>query len=224
VNKIRSIKTVIRSKLTNYCGATDPLMSDVHHTGQLLSDLQPPTVDEVCKLINAMPAKSSVVDSIPTSVIKSTADIFGKLIVRLATLSFNEGNFPSRYKAASVTLLIKKKGLDRDDPANFRPISNLHTISRILERILMSRLVAHVERSPSFNRYQSAYRKGYSTETAITRLLNDTYCNADNKARTLLLQLDLYAAFDTIDIETLLNRVEHTFGISGCALRWLKSY
>ena len=142
----------------------------------------------------------------------------------LATLSFNEGNFPSRYKAASVTPLIKKKGLDRDDPANFRPISNLHTISKILERILMSRLVAHVERSPSFNRYQSAYRKIYSTETAITRLLNDAYCNADNKARTLLLQLDLSAAFDTIDIETLLNRVEHTFGISGCALRWLKSY
>ena len=69
VNRIRIIKTVIRLKLTNYCGATDPLMSDVCHTGQLLSDLQPPTVDEVCKLINAMPAKSSVVDSIPTSVI-----------------------------------------------------------------------------------------------------------------------------------------------------------
>jgi len=89
---------------------------------------------------------------------------------------------------------------------------------------MMSRLVAHVEQSPSYNRYQSAYRKGYSTETAITRLLNDTYCNADNKARTLLVQLDLSAAFDTIDLYTLMNRVEHTFGISGRALMWLKSY
>jgi len=88
----------------------------------------------------------------------------------------------------------------------------------------MSRLVAHVERSPSYNRYQSAYRRGYSTETAITRMLSDVYRNAENKARTLLLQLDLSAAFDTLDIETLVNRIEHTFGITGQALSWLKSY
>ena len=89
---------------------------------------------------------------------------------------------------------------------------------------MMLRLVNHVERSPSYNWYQSAYRKGYSKETAITRLLNDIYCNADNKARTLLVQLDLSAAFDTIDIDTLMTRIEHTFGISGRALLWLKSY
>ena len=76
---------------------------------------------------------------------------------------------------------------------------------------MMLRLANHVERSPSYNRYQSAYRKGYSTETAITRLLNDIYCNADNKARTLLVQLELSAAFDTIDIDTLMTRIEHTF-------------
>lgn len=239
-NKIRIIKAGLRSKLNETIAIVrnsdtadssavdpkklDPMKSDVRHTGQLLTDLQPPSVEEVSKLIKAMPAKSSVVDSIPTSVIKQSVDIFAKLIVRLATLSFNEGCFPTRYKTASVTPLLKKKGVDRDNSANYRPISNLHTISKILERILMSRLVAHVERSPSYNRYQSAYRKGYSTETAITRLLNDIYCNADNKARTLLLQLDLSAAFDTIDIGTLHKRLEHTFGISGRALQWLKSY
>ena len=138
----------------------------------------------------------------------------------MVTLSFTEGCFPTRYKTASVTPLLKKTGLDRENSANYRPISNLHTISKLLERILMSRLIAHVE--PSYNRYQSAYRKGYSTETAIIRLLNDIICNADNKARTLLLQLDLSA--DTLDSETLFKRLEHTFGISGCALQWLISY
>ena len=131
-------------------------------------------MDEVSKLINSMPAKSSVIDSIPTSVIKLNVDIFAKLIARLATLSFNEGSFPARFKTASVTPLLKKKG-HPDDSANYRPISNLHTISKILERITMIRLVAHVEQSPSYNRYQSAYRKGYSTETAILRLLNDVF-------------------------------------------------
>ena len=207
VNKICKIKSVISSKLKDRVDLDlDPLKSDVCHTGQLLTNLLPPTIDEVTKLINAMPAKSSVVDSIPTSVIKTSVDIFAKLIVRLVTLSFTEGCFPTRYKTASVTPLLKKTGLDRDNSANYRPISNLHTISKLLERILMSRLIAHVERSPSYNRYQSAYRKGYSTETAIIRLLNDIYYNADNKARTFLLQLDLSAAFDTLDSETLLKR------------------
>src|SRR5208282_213112 len=114
-----------------------------------------------------------------------------------------------------VTPLLKKTGLDRDNSANYRPISNFYTISKLLKRISMSRLIARVERSPSYNRYQSAYRKGYSTGTAIARLLNDIYFNADNKARTLLLQLDMSAAFDTLDSETLFKRLEHTFGIYG---------
>jgi len=223
-DKIHKIKSHIGSILANNNGAVDPLQSDIRYTGLSLSELQPPSVEEVSKLIKAMPAKSSVVDSIPTSVIKSSVDIFAKLIVHLAMLSFKEGSFPKRFKTASVTPLLKKKGLDQDDFANYRPISNLQNISKILERISMSRLVAHVEQSDSYSRYQSAYRRGYSTETAITRLLNDIYCNADNKSRTLLVQLDLSAAFDTIDIETLLNRLEYTFGISGSALHWLRSY
>ena len=75
-NKIRDIKTAIKLKLANNTSANDPMMSDVRHTSQLLCNLQPPSVDEVSKLINSMPAKSSVIDSIPTSVIKLNADIF----------------------------------------------------------------------------------------------------------------------------------------------------
>jgi hypothetical protein len=125
------------------------------------------------------------------------------------------------FKVASVTPLLKKKGLDRAVFANYRPISNLHTISKIIERITLSRITAHVESSPSYNRFQSAYRRGYSTETALTRLLNDVYLAADQKSRTLLLQLDLSAAFDTIDQGTLKSRLQINFGISGCALQWL---
>ena len=132
--------------------------------------------------------------------------------------------FPSSYKLASVTPLIKKNDLDRDNPANFRPISNLHTISKILGRLFLSRFTAHVENSPNFNRFQSAHRKGFSTETAILRLLSDVRCAADEKCRSMVVLLDLSAAFDTIDIDTLLRRLEHTFGITGSALLWLRTY
>lgn len=71
---------------------------------------------------------------------------------------------------------------------------------------------------------QSAYRRSHSTETALLRLLNDVQCAADRGSRSLLILLDLSAAFDTIDIDTLFSRLESTFGITGTVLAWLKSY
>src|SRR5664279_2386282 len=170
-----------------------------------------------------MPAKSSPLDAIPTSIIKSCADVFAPLVARLIALSFQDGKFPTRYKTASVTPLLKKKGLDRDNVANYRPISNLHTVSKIVERVFLSRVGAHVERAPCFNRLQSAYRRDHSTETTLLRLANDIYCSADNKSRTLLVQLDLSAAFDTVD-NTLLHRLERSFGLTGSTLNWIHSY
>ena len=222
VEKIRSIKAALKERL----GATynDPLEFDVRHDAAMLTDVQPPTVAEVLRAIRSMPAKSSPLDSIPTSVIKTCAETFAVLVTRLITLSFAEGKFPDKYKFASVTPLLKKEGLDSDSFSNYRPISNLQTISKIVERVFMSRLVDHVKQSPNYNRFQSAYRRGHSTETALLRLLNDVYCAADNGFRTMLLQLDLSAAFDTIDTSTLLRRLRHTFGVSGPALNWIASY
>ena len=88
----------------------------------------------------------------------------------------------------------------------------------------MSRLAAHIRTSPNYSRFQSAYRRGHSTETALLRMLNDVYCAADNKYRTTLLQLDLSSAFDTLDTSTLLRRLRFTYGISDPALNWVSSY
>ena len=137
VNKTISIKAAIATKLAG--NAFDALNADGAFNGVPLDDLQPPTTEEVRKLIGAMPAKSSPTDSIPTSILKSCPDIFSRLIARLATLSFREGRFPDSYKTASVTPLLKKKDSDQDNMANFRPISNLHTISKLLEKLVLSR-------------------------------------------------------------------------------------
>ncbi len=113
----------------------DPLLFDSPHSGHEFDTLKPCSVDEVLKLIRTMPAKSSAVDTIPTSLLKSCADIFAPIISRLVNLSFKEGVFPTSFKTASVTPLLKKKGLDCDNCANFRPISNFHTISKLTERL-----------------------------------------------------------------------------------------
>jgi len=107
---------------------------------------------------------------------------------------------------------------------NFRPISNLNNIFKILERLFLTRLQPYIASSPSFNHLQTAYCKRHSTETSLVHLLDSTYHADDNELATLLLSLDLSAAFDTIDHTILLNRLTSSFGIMGSSHNWLKSY
>jgi len=116
----------------------------------------------------------------------------------MAHLSFSHGTFPPKCKHASVTLLLKKPGLDPSVSANFRPISNLNNISKIPERLFLTRFQPHIALSPNFNTLQSAYRKHHSTETSLIHLLDSIYYAADNGRANLLLSLDLSAAFDTV--------------------------
>jgi len=106
VNKINRIKSAIGHQLNS--DKSDATVHDPVFTGQLLDELSAPTVDEVRKLINSMPAKSSRMDAIPTSIVKSCADVFAPLIAHLTELCFRDGVFPARYKTASVTPLLKK--------------------------------------------------------------------------------------------------------------------
>jgi len=160
-------------------------------------------------------------DKILTKVIELCPELFPHLIARLESLSFSTGVFPSMYKTASVTPLLKKANLHWNNLTNFRSMSNLHTISKILERLLLTRIILHVQLSPNFDCYQSAYRHRHSTETSFLRLLNDV-CNAvDNKSESLLVALDLSTAFDCINITTLVHSLEYSFGLSGTILHIL---
>ena len=124
------------------------------------------------------------------------------------------------FKSAAV----KEPSLDPDNPANYRPISNLNNISKIIESLHLSRFYPHVTSSPNFNHLQSAYRPHHSTETALLQTL-DIFCSADRSQPTLLVSLDLSAAaFDTIDHSALLSRLSTSFGVSNAALAWLASY
>ena len=111
-------------------------------------------------------------DIIPTSLVLHCQSVFSEIIWRLANLSFCEGRFPGKFKQASVTPLLKGRSLDKSLPSNYRPISNLNFISKVLERLFVSRFQPHILGSSNFNRYQSAYRPGCSTETALQLLLD----------------------------------------------------
>jgi len=139
---------------------------------------------------------------------KSCQDVFAPVIAKLANLSLRSGKFAACYKRVQVLPLLKKAGLDTPSPANYRPISNLSTVSKILERLVLARLRPHLHGSVNFSQYhQSAYRAGHSTETALLDVLNGVYTAADDKQISVLIGLDLSAAFDTVDHSLLIDHL-----------------
>ena len=120
--------------------------------------------------------------------------------------------------------LLKKAGLDSSQPANYRPISNLSTVSKVLGRLVLARLRPHLLSSANFSQFQSAYRKGHSTETALIEVLDGVFMAADDTQVTVLIGLDLSAAFNNVDHRLLLDRLWLEFGVTELLLHWLQSY
>jgi hypothetical protein len=221
INKAKAKVSLLRAQLTPFSPEPNPALTN---SDPVLDIFAEASVSEVSKLIAKLPNKTSPLDYIHTSVLKSCSDVITPLIVRLANLSFAEGRFPDRFKVAQVTPLLKKDGLDASDPANYRPISNLNTISKIIERLCLARLTPHVAATGHFNPLQSAYRKHHSTETALLKILDDLNRIIDDRRSAVLVGLDLSAAFDTIEHDILIERLRSVFGVTGSALMWVETY
>ena len=104
------MKQAVSDKVDSLVGGRmDPLFHDHAHVGPDFAEMEPPSIDDVKKILGSIPGKSSNMDAIPTSLLKSYADIFAPLIAKLAALSFRDGHFPSRFKIASVTPLLEAR-------------------------------------------------------------------------------------------------------------------
>ena len=189
-----------------------------------LSSFHPVTEHEVRNIILRSTDSSCSLDLIPTKLLKSCITSLTPPITHLINLSLKEGSFPTSFKHAVVTPLLKKQSLPKNELSSYRPISNLNFISKVLERVLYSRLCTHLDSFPSMSPFQSAYRKFYSTETALIRIHNDLTLAMNRQRVSALVLLDLSAAFDTIDHNILLCRLNSCFGVSETAHALLSSY
>ena len=200
--------------------AEPSLNSDV----PILHDFQPVSVEEVVKIVNESPTKSCSADPIPTWLLKKHMDVVGSVITRIVNLSLESGIFPSSMKMAQVVPLLKKPSLDSEQLKNYRPVSNLTFLSKVIERVVAVRLDKHMASHKLYEPLQSAYREYHGTETALLKVHNDILRALDNRRGVYLVLLDLSAAFDTIDHTILLDRLRVNVGVHGNALQWLKSY
>lgn len=138
--------------------------------------------------------------------------------------SFLEGIFPKSFKIAQVTPLLKSPSADKYVLKNYRPVSNLTSIGKLLERIGVMRLNEHLKQSNKIEVHQSAYKPRHSTETALLKVFNDIALELDTGRIVLLAMIDLSAAFDTICHAKLGRLLHEEYGITGTALSWYNSY
>ena len=178
----------------------------------------------VQKVIGGAASKSCELDPAPTFLIKEFLEILLPFLTRLCNASLQEGRLPSSQTTAIVTLALKKPSLDPSDMKNYRPISNLSFMSKVVERIVVRQLSEYFTANSLLPKFQSGFRRHHSTESALLRVLSDIFSATDKGEVSLLALLDVSAAFDTVDHSILLNRLSISYGISGSAFDWMQSF
>ena len=184
--------------------------------------LNPTNFVEVTMLISRLPnKKSSGYDNIDNILLKSIKGVVSEKLASLFNLSMSAGVFPEMMKLAEVVPLYKSK--ERFLTSNYRPISLLITISKILENIIYKRTYEFLDKNNQFYNSQYGFRYQHSCKNAIAELVGNILKNKENGKTTISLFLDLSKAFDSLQHETLLKKLE-IYGIRGTPLEWFCSY
>ena len=159
----------------------------------------------------------------PTGLLKGCIDIVAPIIMEIINLSLTTQIMPNQMQEALICPLLKTD-LDSLQFKNYRPISNLAFISKLIEHAVCDQLMDHAYKTGNLERLQSAYHSNHSTETALLKIKADILDNMDNQRVTGILLLDLSAAFDTVSKNLLINHLFYRFGVCDQALGWMENY
>ena len=181
------------------------------------------SVSDVRKLIETTPKKSCLLDPMPTSLVFGCIDVLLPKITEIINLSLQSGVFADQWKCALVSPLLKKPGLELL-LKNYRPVSNLQYISKLTEKAVFQQMHSNMTINSLYPEFQSSYRQHHSTETALLKVITDILLNMNSQKVTLMVLLDLSAAFDTVNHDILLERLDKVIGMRGVTLEWFRSY
>ena len=180
------------------------------------------TLDEVAELMRLLQlGKACGVDGLTARLLKYCGDAICPVLAYIFNLSFSTNEFPAIWKCAKVTPLFKDGSTS--DLCNYRPISVLPVISKVLEWLAHNRLYQYMMDHGSLLPSQSGFRKGHSTSTCLVEFMQNLYDNKSKGRAVGVLFLDLKKAFDTMDHTILVSKLSH-LGLSNNVLYWVESY
>ena len=138
-------------------------------------------------------------------------------VTKLVNTSLTLGVFATDWKMSIIRPLLKKLGLELL-LANYRPVSNLSFMSKLVEKCALKQFIQHCNDQNLIPDYQSAYRSGYSTETALVKITNNILWSFKKQLAPVLVVMSLSTTFDTVNHQILLDVLENRFGITEIAL------
>ncbi len=178
---------------------------------------------EISKLILSSHPTTCQLDPIPSHLLQAISPAVVPVLAHIVNTSLHTGIFPSAFKQARITQLLKKPTLNPTLLGNYRPVSLLPFIAKTLERVVFNQVTAFLTQNNLLDSNQSGFKSGYSTETALLSVVEDLRLARMASKSSLLILLDLSAAFDTVNHQILLSTLLRK-GISGTALQWFDSY
>ncbi len=176
------------------------------------------------EIVQHLKSSNYSLDTLSTSFFKSVLNCLEADLLEVVNASLLSGTFPNTLKTAVVKPLLKKCNLDNTMLSNYRPISNLHFIGKIIVKEVFNQLNKYFNSNGYLDNFQSGFRAHHSTKTALIKIINNICHNSDTGKISVLVLLDLSSAFDTVDYNILLERLENWVGLSGMGHKWFRSY
>ena len=183
--------------------------------------LEPVVQDEVKDIIKNLKDSSAGWDTISSKIVKTSYVFFLTPLTHIMNLSLSKGVVPSELKIAKVIPLFKS-----GDPmqfSNYRPVSVLPVFSKVLERLMYSRLLSFINKNKLLYKFQFGFREDHSPQLALIYLIDKISNALESGDYVLGIFLDFSKAFDTVNHNILFTKLNH-YGIRDTALQWLKSY
>jgi hypothetical protein len=221
IDKIDTINILLESR--NVETQMDPHIYDTCYATATLMEFQFVSEMAVRKIFLSAPCKSCELDPVPTTLLKDVVDVVNPVISHIVNTSMQTGTFTDNLKFSVIRPLLKKPTLELTYK-NYRPVTNLTFLSKLIERCVLQQIHSFIKSINMTDKHQSAYKTGHSTESALVKVRSDILANISDKKVTCLVMLDLSAAFDTVHHGILLQRLHRRFNIRGIVLEWIRSY